>query len=282
LWAFAIGSRLTLALPIGLMALMVTGWVLCVNNHWSIKKILELISLGVPLVLGFAGLGWYNWARFGSVLESGYFYAMTSIPNLEEHYNQLFNPIFFLQNLYNYFLFPFSIRSQFPFFFAEYGNINAIFPSYQLPSFYFSQKITGLVFTVPFLVFAIIPSVTYFNNLLKQKKAQSSLDKGDERRILNWMTLTLSGAGLAVFSFLMAYYWAATRFLEDVMPSMIMVSIIGFWQGYQSLSNKPVGKTVYTTIGIILILISILISTLVALSINNARFVIVHLFSLAK
>lgn len=171
LWALAIGTRLILALPIGFMVLMVTWWILSVN-HWSFKKITELIPLIFPLVLGFTCLGWYNWARFGSITEAGYFYQMTAVPNFQNHYGELINPLFIPQNLYNYFLYPFSIRSQFPYIYAEYGNLKAIFSFYPLPSIYFSQKITGLIYTVPFLAFAIIPSVSLINNLIKGKGAR--------------------------------------------------------------------------------------------------------------
>jgi hypothetical protein len=281
LWALAIGSRLTLALPVGFMVLMVTGWIVWLN-HWSLRKGIELLPLSVPLALGFAGLGWYNWARFGSVLESGYFYQMTAVPNFQENYSLLVNPVFIIQNLYNYFLHPFSFQTQFPFIFAEYGNIKAIFSSYPLPSIYFSQKITGLVFTVPFIVFAVIPAVNYFNNLLRRKKFQTLLDPEDNGHVLNWTILTLSGACLVMFVFLLSFFWASMRYLEDLMPALLILSMIGFWQGVQLLSNKPVRKRIYINTGIVLIIISIVVSTLVALSINNARFVIIHLLLPAK
>jgi drug/metabolite transporter superfamily protein YnfA len=104
----------------------------------------------------------------------------------------------------------------------------------------------------------------------------------DERRILNWIMLTLSGACLAIFGFLLSFFWAATRYLEDGMPAMIMLSVIGFWQGYQSLRNKPIGTRFYTAIGVVLIAVSILISTLVAISVNDARFEIIRLLTFTK
>jgi len=66
------------------------------------------------------------------------------------------------------------------------------------------------------------------------------------------------------------------------MPAMIMLSVIGFWQGYQSLRNKPIGTRFYTAIGVVLIAVSILISTLVAISVNDARFEIIRLLTFTK
>ena len=115
-----------------------------------------------------------------------------------------------------------------------------------------------------------------FNHFFKNKALQNS-SNGDEPKILNWITLTLSGSGLLTFSLLLSYFWAATRFLEDVMPAFLTLGMIGFWQGYQSLTNRPTGKKFYTAVGIILIIGSLLISTLVAISINDARFEIIRL-----
>lgn len=279
-WALAIGTRLILVLPVGFLVLMVAGWSLWVD-HWSFNKIKELIPLIVPLVLGFVILGWYNWARFESVFESGYFYQMTAVSNFQQHYSELISPIFILQNLYNYFLYPFGIQPQFPYFIAEYGKIDPLFSAYPLPSIYFSQKITGLVYTVPFLIFALIPPVTFFIKLFKNKAALSS-PRGDEQHLLNWITLALSGACLAVFGFLFSFFWASTRYSEDMMPGLIMLGIIGFWQGYKFLSNRTVWKRLYASLGILLIVVSILSSTLVALSVNGARLEIVRYLSFAR
>jgi hypothetical protein len=78
---------------------------------------------------------------------------------------------------------------------------------------------------------------------------------------------------------LLSYFWAAERYIYDVMPLLVMLGIIGFWQGYQLLSNKPVWRRIYTGIGIGLIAASILMSTLVALSVNYVRFDVIHLLS---
>jgi hypothetical protein len=100
LWACAIGTRLILAVPIGFMVLMAGWWNLSVN-HRSFKKIADLMPVCLPLAIGLVCLGWYNWARFGSVTESGFYYAMTTIPNFQQHSSELIKPIFIPQNIYN-------------------------------------------------------------------------------------------------------------------------------------------------------------------------------------
>ncbi len=277
LWALAIGTRLILVLPIGFIVLMVAWWILNVN-HWSLKGIRELIPLGLPLVLGLVVLGWYNWARFGSITETGFIYQIPSAMNLQRLYSDIIKPIYILQNLYNYFLNPVEIRSQFPYVFAEFGNTKAIFSSYALPNLYSAQPITGLLYLIPFIIFGIIPLTIFLYDLFSKKTFRPA-PENDDRRVLNWTILSLSGGCLLVFGFLLSYYWAAARFVEDVEPFLAMLSVIGFWQGYQIVSNKPAWKRSYTSLGVILASASILISTLVAISVNDARFVIIRLFS---
>ena len=57
------------------------------------------------------------------------------------------------------------------------------------------------------------------------------------------------------------------RYVEDFMPALTLLSIIGFWQGYQLLSQDPKRGKTYATLGVILAGVSILAGTLLALSI---------------
>jgi hypothetical protein len=130
-WALAIGTRFTLIVPIGMLTLIVVFGLLRSDSN-PVNKTVKLISLGVPLVAGLACLGWYNWARFGSVTETGYYYQLAA-PDLQKYYSILFHPAYVVQNLYNYFLHPFQISSQFPFVLPTYGSTEAILPFYSLP-----------------------------------------------------------------------------------------------------------------------------------------------------
>jgi hypothetical protein len=81
------------------------------------------------------------------------------------------------------------------------------------------------------------------------------------------------------FLFLMCFFWSAMRYLEDFMPVLLILSIIGFWQGYQSRMKKNVALKNYTFFGLSLIFVSITLSLLLAISINDARFEIIQLFA---
>jgi hypothetical protein len=96
---------------------------------------------------------------------------------------------------------------------------------------------------------------------------------------MHWVIAALGGSFLAAFGFLMVFFWAAMRYMEDFMPSLITLSVIGFWFGCHYLSKRPVESRWFIALGVLLAVVSISISTLLAISINDARFILVRLFS---
>jgi len=275
LWALAIGTRPTLALPVGFMALMIAYRILA-GHKWSFLYITKLIPLGLPLMLGLFCFGWYNWARFGSVTETGLYYQLAGV-NIQKYHNDLYSPVYILQNLRNYLLTPFGITSEFPFVYLAGGLKEELLPFYSLPPIYASQFITGLLYTFSFGAFAIIPAAGLFSNFLKRGIAKnSSID--EESDPFHWIIPSLIGSFLAGFGSLLIFFWVALRYLEDFMPSLVVLSVLGFWLGYRSLVQRPVARRLYSGVGIILAGLSILISTMLAISINDLRFGLINLF----
>ena len=264
LWALAIGSRQILAAPIGFMILLLTFW-LFKTNAWSFNKTTQLlIPLGLPLALGFICLGWYNWARFDSITETGLYYQFAGW-NIRTHYNELFSHTYIIQNLRNYLFNPINLTSKFPFVFMPKGSEIPAFPFYSVPDLYNAQPIAGLLYTFPFALFSIVP---IFLLVFRRKSDQISVAVVD-RRQLNFITLSLSGSALAAFGLLMMFFWAGMRYWGDVLPSLMTLSVIGFWQGYQYLVHKTTTRNLYANAGLFLAIAAILLSTLLALSTND-------------
>ena len=67
------------------------------------------------------------------------------------------------------------------------------------------------------------------------------------------------------------------RYIEDFLPSLLLLAILGFWQGYQRLQQRLGWRRLYGAAAVILATASILISLLAALSVNNARFGVIDL-----
>jgi hypothetical protein len=269
LWALSIGTRLFLVLPICAMVFVLAcSWL--GTKQRPIEKAANLLAVGFPLLLGFLALGWYNWQRFGSVTESGLYYQLAGL-NLQKNYDILLDTGYFFQNLYNYLIHPFALDTQFPFVRVDYGNITSILPSHSLPPLYTSQQMTGLLPSVPFAVFALIPFA--HSLMFKNQNGRTGIT-------LPWAIWILSGSFVAAFVFLMFFFWSAMRYLQDFMPSLLVLSVIGFWQGYKSLAPDSTARKIYAGLGVCLAAISILVSLLLAVSMNDARFEIMQALGL--
>jgi len=269
LWALAIGTRLNLMLPVAAMSfILLVSW-FSVKGHYF-EKFASISSLAFPLLLGGAVLGWYNWARFGSITEFGLSYQLAWL-HPQKHYDDLFRVVYILQNIYNYVFRAFAFRTEFPFLYIEWGIKDPILASYPLPNFYNTQQITGILFTTPFFVFAFAPLSWFISG-----KSRMFLQQNNS---LLWFLLMLASSSLAAFLFLMTFFWSAMRYLLDFVPSLLALSVIGFWQGYTLLSDSPAHK-VYIFFGSSLAGASILVSILLAISINDARFQIIRFLEL--
>lgn len=257
LWVLAIGSRQLLLVPISFMVTLTMYWILRTPTAF-VTKIVKFICLTLPLAVGGTLLAWYNWARFGSLSETGFLYALAGV-DIQKHATELFSSSNIIQNLYNYLLNPPHLMSEFPFVSMLKGNKGLG------PTFYYAEPMTGLLHTFPFAVFAFVPLVLYFFN---GSKANQSANSEEESVVgpLHWITLSLTGSFLASFLLLMIFFWAGMRYAADFLPALTMLSAMGFWQGYQALRQKFPAKKVYSIAGIILAGISIVMSTLLALS----------------
>lgn len=265
LWALAVGTRTVSLFAVMFMIFMIVYWLFKTRDGSFLGVLRKLVALGVPLFIGALGFGWYNWARFGSFVETGFTYQLAA-PYLQKHMNELFLPGYILQNLYNYLLNPFTIKQDFPFFYPIRGRLEELFVGQALPQFYTAQAITGFLYAVPFVVFAIIPIALLMKQFFRRDRVKEPAQNSNMLP-LNWIITSLVGSFALPFTSLLAFFWAAMRYAEDFMPALILLSIIGFWQGYQFLFQSPRKGTIYTSLGVTLAGLSIVSAILLALSI---------------
>jgi hypothetical protein len=222
-WALAIGTRLTLILPIGFMVLMVL-WRLWKTGSAGFAGLLrKSIFLGGPMLLGLALLSWYNWARFGSFTETGITYQLAGT-HIQKHMDGFFSPQFILQNIYNYLLAPIQFDHEFPFIYGNYGRVEPVLPFYDLPDFYNTNPVTGLLFLAPFVFFSLFH--------LKRRQVASTDGHEQPHAELSWILVTLSGAVLLAILFLLLFFWASMRYMTDFFPMLVVLSILGYFQAY--------------------------------------------------
>jgi hypothetical protein len=269
-WGLAVGSRTSQAFPIVFLILAAAAWLyvdrsrLKMADRWP----QVLTAMLLPFAVSGVALCWYNWARFGSVTEFGYRYQLTLLP-FPQHYSEIFSTLYILPNLYNYFLNPFALAGSFPFIKPQYGKTD--FGAHiLLPKIYFSEAVTGLVYTFPFLVLAVFP---LFLALLRKPAIQTNVVRqGRDQGALRWLQFSLIGVGIVELASLLAFFFATMRYFADTVPALLLLSVLGFWEAYQYFTPRSVARVVFSGVSVILAAMTILTSTLLAISSYQERF----------
>jgi hypothetical protein len=265
LWALAIGTRLSLIVPIGFMVLM-TGYSFWKKNKLSFSGLIQkAFYLGLPIVIGLMLLGWYNWARFGSFTETGFTYQLAGT-HIQKHLDDVMSFGYVIQNIYNYFLPPPRLVEHFPYLFSNGGSIYSFLAFYKVPEFYNTNAITGLIYVCPFVIFS-------FFNIGITKKENSTLPRVEKKDSpLAWIIITLTGSTMIVLVFLLLFFWAAMRYVADFLPMLLVVSIIGYARAYSLAKEKGGVWRLIVALGVFLAVLSIVISAMLGVGENLPAF----------
>ncbi len=267
-WAAAITSRLTQAVPIAaVLALLCLRIVLRPRNERPrLTAVWSLIPVAIPLAVAFAGLGWYNWIRFGSVLEGGFRYELSGKIALFAFQPYVFSLSYSVQNFYNYLLNPFRLRPAFPYFRPIVGPTSSLIASIELARAYGAEQVTGLLYSAPFVLFAAVPVARSINSL-RGLVSGREIDKPLLR-----LVAALAASAFSGFAVLLLYFWVGERFLADFLPALMLLSIIGFWQLGRWLRGSWYARLLYIILAVALMGSSIIITTLLAIAMNSDAF----------
>jgi hypothetical protein len=277
-WLFAIGSRATMVIPISFLVLMVILKLIKRGKNNNSTALLrdQLAGFCIPLLGGSALLGWYNQARFGSIFEFGFRYVITML-NQNKFQGILFLPIYIIPNLYLYLFNPPVINSVFPFVRPVWnGDFITNFNNHFF-TIYNAERIAGLIYVFPFSIFALITVINIIRHFLKQRgRGQAGQEKdlgGNNNDLFRWMLIGLTGSLFLEFMTILILFYGTMRYFMDVTPTLALLSILGFWQGYSTIIKTPVWSKVYPVIGTSLIYFSIILSILLSFSsdINRIR-----------
>lgn len=262
--ALAVGSRITQALPVAVVSIMLILFAIrtYTQTRSFSKSFHPLVMMGLPLALGAVVLGWYNWARFGDMFETGISYQMTT-PDLQGYRDVLYSPLYIPANTYNYIAAAPEVSKTFPFLKSVRGNGHLRFPQFKLPKVYYTRSMTGILYSTPFVVLAGI-SVLSFPFL--KKKRDEDLSKPETDYLLKWIIVSLLGSFLVAFLLNLSFFWVETRYFLDFTPPLVLLSIIGFWLACRSLALWTLPYWGFLLAGIGLMALSVLVSNLVLFS----------------
>jgi hypothetical protein len=258
-WVCAIASRSIVTLVVAFFVLLILIRILRQHGlSWTRRFNALILALGLPMILGAIGLGWYNAIRFDSVFDFGLEYQLTSYNN-HKYEGNLFSSQYIPANVYNYLFNPPEKINPFPYFRAKAGRETEAF-GLPAPDLYYAEKVTGLVYVFPFAAFALVPALQMVVKRMRRRQ-----DTPDSEQPLTWVIPALSGATLIVAAYILVYYYGTMRYLADLTPMLVVLAVIGFWIGYQAVESDAFVRFVYVSVGILLAGVSIIVSNMLAL-----------------
>jgi hypothetical protein len=265
-WSLAIGSRVSLIGAIGFLSAML---VIHLFHKIRIKKQVwfNFFAISIPLIIGLFFLGLYNKLRFDSWFEFGHRYQLTDL-NLNAIYGQVISFSNFYPNIYNYLINPFRTISVFPFIKAKGGG-EYLFFNINSPQNYYTEEITGILLSFPYVLLAVIPVTFVIRELIVWKK--KAFTQTNNAQNITWLAISLLGATFLAFSTILFYIYSTMRYLTDVIYLATLCSTLGLFIGLQYLKNT-VWERSFIAFALLLTLASVIISILLAITSYAARF----------
>ncbi len=265
----AIASRLTLA-PAVLFLLLVTAWRILSQTRWDSRRLSALSALALPMAAGLVGLGWYNYLRFGSWLETGMQYQLSGI-NVSVLGFRVFDPANFLYDLNNYLINPYRWMGIFPYLKPDWGGHFIFFP---IPGSAVSnsEQISGMIPTAPYVLFSGVALVSLFIWMVQAVRRRGLPMDSIPDPMLAWTTAALSGAFFLAAAPSWFYMTSSMRYMADSVPLLSLLSTFGFWLLGRILEGKRTALRAILLLAWILMLFSVTASLLLAITGYEARF----------
>lgn len=276
-WGAAVACRLNLALVVIFFSAILL-WRL--NPRHKIKKwALQAAVLILPLLLWAGSLAWYNYARFGSIFETGHRYQLTG-PALPEDYTRISSPAYVIPNFYNYLLRPLEFSmTEFPPVYAPY-IAESMWPRWIQPPpyYYYAEPVAGLLFAVPGTWQGMLPLIGLLGRFwrwLNEKLPTDAHKPSPAFGPLAWWMI----AGGCIFTLapLMVFISSSMRYLADATPLASALAALGCWWGLGRSGDRPGTRYLLLSAALILTIISISFSLLANFANGYQRFEAVNL-----
>lgn len=269
-WALAAGTRITITPVVLFTSLAALIYFVKTSKDGLTGLYLKITAvLGIPLLLAAAGLGWYNWARFGSVREFGITYQLTNVDyNI---FTMSFSERYIQENLYNYLAHPFKFSTRFPFITrVEY-----------LPS---NDRMSGLIYLTPYvLLLVLVPLIRVLNNI---KKTHLSFQEQETREVPansgNWLINIFTGSTLISMSLILSFYFVTMRYIADFMPSLVLLTTIQLGHEFRRENRSNISWRILPGITIVLAVFTIASNILIAMPQSGVDYALDLINSLNK
>jgi hypothetical protein len=275
-WGLAIASRMNQAAVVGWFAATTVVFYFLIHRKTH-KWILPIFLLGLPVILIVGTLGWYNFARFGSFLETGYRYQLTG-PAFPSDYHQAISLFHIIPNLYNFLLRPLKVHlSGFPFFIAPNVS-NTMWPwfIYLPPEFYSTEPITGILQSIPVFWLALIPIFKPILNFWYWANEAPIRNFKSPRLEYSWVWWSFLGGTLIGFASLSIFLASNMRYLVDIVPLVTVLTYFCVLWGFEFFRKWPALYRLLILVVILLGSISIAIGLFASFNTGMDRFALMN------
>ena len=272
-WGAAVNSRLNLLAAVGFFTLAL-AWRALRPERGTARRLQILACLVLPLGFALAAMGWYNFARFGSVLENGHRYQLTGMA-LTGDYRDTVSMAYLLPNLYNYLLRPLQTHlGEFPFIVAPYIG-ESMWPWWiRLPeNYYYAEPVAGLLPALPAVWLAALPLLAWVQRFWGwlNERPWPPLQDGDPPAPA-WLWVWWVGGAACLLVPLLVFISSSMRYLADAAPALVVLSALGFWRGLLFARGKPFWRVLLGMGMALVVSLSIAMSLLANFTNGDKRF----------
>lgn len=235
----AVGSRFSYLFTIIFMSLVVMVKLLK-DFRLPGRKLIPLLSFCLPLAIVAAGLIWFNYARFGSIFETGLKYQLTG-EALPLDRSLLYSLGYFTPNAYSSLFRPLQFTPEsFPFFTTPY-ILDTMWPNFihRPDTYYSTEQVAGVLVTIPFLWLLGILLVKWLHSALNwiNEKPQAILDRKFES-LPSWIVWLVAGAVLTQLFTSLIFVMTTMRYLADFTPLLVLSTGLLVFYGYTRLGVR--------------------------------------------
>jgi hypothetical protein len=265
----SVGSRSTYIIAVAFITVVV-GVVLIRES----KNFIAIFSYSFPLALIGAGLAWFNYARFGSILETGLSYQLTG-DVLPDNLSQLFSLRYIIPNAYSSLIRPFQfISSRFPFVFTPFIRDN-MWPNiiHRPPLYSSGEPVTGILLSIPFLWVLALPLVSVGKEALAWiNEIPHKISSQDQSKFPTWLWILLIGAAILQTVATVSFIMTTMRYLADFAPLWILLAGIVCWNSHEKLTYRPGWRRMLLLLTLALCLVTIVFGLLTNFQNGDKRF----------
>jgi len=237
LLGLAAGSRTSLLISGVVLGVILVGYLLRNYSYPSCQLFSRLLALVLPLGGIFFALLAYNYARFGSIVETGHRYQLTG-PALPPDYKDVISLAYALPNFFTYIFRLPALQNQFPFITIPWVK-ETMWPGFiHLPVHYYTERTAGILFIVPLLGFSAILLLSWVWRWLNGD-VRFELVVNSRQFLLRWWGVYLLCYVSIPAIVLLLFISSSLRYLFDITPSLILLSALFVGSQYGKLATTP-------------------------------------------